>query len=241
MQPILVVGSSWNAGVVIDIIHVEGNFQIVGFLDDTEPAGTIKRGYKVLGAVADVVEISEREKCKSLVLTIGDNWWRRKIFNAINDKQPPYRAEDFAGGEGMTPYNRAIERFNFPVIKHPSAVTALGSSIGQGALLMAQSHVGRGSDVGMFCIVNTGSSLDHDCKTANFSSLAPGVSMGGLVEIGECSHIGVGASISDRKKIGAHTVVGSGSVVVRDIPALSVAYGNPARVKRPRAEGDKYL
>jgi acetyltransferase-like isoleucine patch superfamily enzyme len=74
-----------------------------------------------------------------------------------------------------------------------------------------------------------------------FSSIAPGVSTGGLVEIGECSAIGVGASISDRISIGRHTVVGTGAVVVRDIPDLVVAYGNPARVQRSRAEGEKYV
>lgn len=219
MQPILVVGSSWNAGVVNDIIQVGGKFQIVGFVDDTEPAGTIKKGHRVLGPLSALAEISEREKCKNLVLTIGDNWWRRKIFYDIAKSG----------------------RFNFPAIVHPSSVVALGCGIGQGAILMARAHVGCSSDVGMFCIVNTGSSVDHDCKMGHFSSLAPGVFMGGLVEIGECTHVGVGASISDRKKIGAHAVVGTGAVVVRDIHDLSVAYGNPARVKRSRAEGDKYL
>jgi acetyltransferase-like isoleucine patch superfamily enzyme len=74
-----------------------------------------------------------------------------------------------------------------------------------------------------------------------FSSIAPGVSAGGLVQIGECSAVGVGASISDRISIGRHTVVGTGAVVVRDIPDFVVAYGNPARVQRPRGQGEAYV
>ena len=101
--------------------------------------------------------------------------------------------------------------------------------------------MGPGSRVGEFCILNTGSSIDHDCILHDFSSIAPGVSTGGLVEIGECSAIGVGASISDRISIGRHAVVGTGAVVVRDIPDLVVAYGNPARVQRSRPEGEKYV
>jgi len=65
--------------------------------------------------------------------------------------------------------------------------------------------------------------------------------MGGLVQVGECSAVGVGASISDRISIGSHTVIGTSAVVVRDIPDLVVAYGNPTRVQRSRAEGEKYL
>jgi acetyltransferase-like isoleucine patch superfamily enzyme len=75
----------------------------------------------------------------------------------------------------------------------------------------------------------------------NFSSIAPGVFMGGLVQIGECSAIGVGASISDRISIGRHAVVGTGAVVVRDVPDFVVAYGNPARIQRSRQEGEKYV
>ena len=206
--------------MVIDIVNLAGEYQIIGFLDDTEPVGIVKRGYKVLGPLSAIAEVSETQECKSVAVTIGDNWWRRKIFHNLLKARP---------------------ELDFPAIKHPSAIVALTAAIGDGAVLMADAHVGHAAIVGRFCIVNTGSSVDHDCKMADFSSIAPGVFMGGLVEIGECSHIGVGASISDRKKIGAHTVVGTGSVVVRDIPDLSVAYGNPARVHRSRTEGEKYV
>jgi acetyltransferase-like isoleucine patch superfamily enzyme len=64
---------------------------------------------------------------------------------------------------------------------------------------------------------------------------------GGLVDIGECSAIGVGANISDRIHIGTHCLVGTGAAVVRDIPDLAVAYGVPARVQRFRKEGEQYL
>lgn len=216
MEPILVIGSSWNAGVVCDIIQVAGKYEIIGFLDDTEPVGLHKRGHKVLGPLSAIAEI----QCKRVALAIGDNWWRRKIFSDLL---------------------KACPLLDFPPLIHPSAVVALQSVICRGTVLMARAHVGPHSNIGDGCILNTGSSVDHDCRMAPFSSLAPGVFLGGLVEIGECSHVGVGASVSDRKKIGAHTLVGTGAVVVRDIPDRSVAYGNPARVKRSRAEGEKYF
>jgi sugar O-acyltransferase (sialic acid O-acetyltransferase NeuD family) len=212
-----IFGSSGHASVLIDAMLLTGEFKIVGFLDDTEVAGTVKKGYAIFGGFKDYSDISKRENCINVVLAIGDNWWRRKIYNEL---------KQFG--------------FHFPIIKHPSAVIASTSKLGDGSVVLANAHVGPGAHVGNVCILNSGSSVDHDCRLSDYCSLGPGVFMGGLVEIGECSHIGVGASISDRKKIGKHTVVGTGSVVVHDIPDFVVAYGNPAAVRRSREEGEKY-
>jgi maltose O-acetyltransferase len=46
------------------------------------------------------------------------------------------------------------------------------------------------------------------------------------------AHIGTGAIIIPGTKIGAHSIIGAGAVVLRDIPANVVAVGNPARVIR---------
>ncbi len=46
--------------------------------------------------------------------------------------------------------------------------------------------------------------------------------------------IGAGAKIFDGVNIGEDTVIGAGAVVVRDIPAFSIAAGVPARVAKTR-------
>jgi sugar O-acyltransferase (sialic acid O-acetyltransferase NeuD family) len=220
MQRLIVVGSSGHASVLVDAIELAGVFTIAGYLDDTHPSGTILRGYPVLGAVRDVATVCAERKIQDVVIAIGDNWRRRKVHLDLLRNSP---------------------HLSFPVVRHPSAVVAPTAEIAMGTALLARSHVGPGSRIGSFCILNTGSSADHDSKMQDFASLAPGVFTGGLVEIGECSAVGVGASISDRISIGSHSVVGTGSVVVRDIPDHVVAYGCPARTVRPRSEGEKYL
>ncbi len=56
------------------------------------------------------------------------------------------------------------------------------------------------------------------------------------VKIGSDCWIGMGASILPGVTIGDRVVIGAGSVVVHDIPADSLAAGNPARVIRRRGE-----
>ena len=44
--------------------------------------------------------------------------------------------------------------------------------------------------------------------------------------------IGSGSTILANVTVGENAIVGAGSVVTRDVPANSIAYGNPARVHR---------
>lgn len=51
--------------------------------------------------------------------------------------------------------------------------------------------------------------------------------------------LGGGAIVNPGVTIGDNTVIGSGSVVTKDIPANVIAVGNPCRVKRKITEKDK--
>lgn len=86
--------------------------------------------------------------------------------------------------------------------------------IGEGTLLMAGSHVG------------------HDAILGRHVHLAPNVVIGGLAEIGDHSHIGLGASVLPKKTVGSNCIVGAGSVVTKDIPDGEVWAGNPATFRK---------
>ena len=83
----------------------------------------------------------------------------------------------------------------------------------------------------MHCIVNTASSIDHDCILEDFTFIGPNATLCGGVEIGECSFIGAGSVILPYIKIGKNCIIGAGSVVTKNIPDNSTAYGNPAKIK----------
>ena len=74
----------------------------------------------------------------------------------------------------------------------------------------------------------------------NFSSIAPGVTVGGGVSINTCSAISLGVNILESLKVGKYSVIGAGSLVNKNIKDYKIAYGLPAREIRNRKKNEKY-
>jgi len=83
--------------------------------------------------------------------------------------------------------------------------------IGDNNILMAHSHVG------------------HHVRIYDNCEICTSVVLGGYCRIGYGSKIKLGAIIRNRVTIEREVTIGMGSVVTKDIPALTTAYGNPAR------------
>ena len=146
-----------------------------------------------------------------------------------------------AVGDNFVRATLASHYSTFTVAIHPSAQVSAHAEIGPGSVVMAGAVVNAGARVGAHCIINTCASVDHDCLIADFAHVAPGATLGGNVQVGVGTMIGLGANVIHGLVIGAHTVIGAGSTVVSDVGDNVVALGSPAGVKRRRAPGDRYL
>ena len=102
--------------------------------------------------------------------------------------------------------------------------------VSAGALVLPRAVIGRGA------LINTKASVDHDSVLDDFVHVSAGATVGANVTIGAETLIALGASVTSGRTVGARTIIGAGGIVVRDIPADSVAWGVPARVISTRAE-----
>lgn len=120
----------------------------------------------------------------------------------------------------------------FPILVHPSATLASNVEIGEGSVIMAGAVVGVDARVGKGCIVNTLSSVDHDCIIKDYVHVAVGAHVCGTVYIEENTWVGAGATIINNLSVCSDCMIGAGAVVVKNIDVAGTYVGVPARMCR---------
>lgn len=100
-----------------------------------------------------------------------------------------------------------------------------GVRIGKNTRISTHTNIGPGATIGKNCFIATGVMFANDKfrRTPEKKILEK-------TYIGDNVRIGCNSTILP-VKIGKGCVIGAGSVVTKDIPDYSIAYGNPARVK----------
>jgi acetyltransferase EpsM len=207
-RKLVIWGASGHALVVADIIRLQGDYEIVGFLDDVNPErrNTEFKGAPVFGG-QEQLDILRRRGVKYLIFGFGDCEARLRLSKLV-------RAKGFCLATAI----------------HPQAIVAADVPIGPGTTIAAGAVVNPGSKIGENVIINTCASVDHECTVEDGGHIGPGAHLGGRVIVGRGSWIGIGATVSDRVRIGAHSIIGAGAVVLDNIPDGVVAYGIPAGV-----------
>ena len=138
--------------------------------------------------------------------------------------------------------NRARERAGCLIQKrahqlisaiHPAAIVSRSARLGAGAVIMAGAVLNAECELEEGVIVNSGAIVEHDVRIGRYAHLSPESAIGGGAQIGALSHIGMGAMLLPSKRVGDNCMIGAGAVVVENIPDNQVAYGVPARIRRP--------
>lgn len=118
-----------------------------------------------------------------------------------------------------------------PVLIHPSAVIAQNVIIEKGTVVMAGTVINSGTKIGRGAIINTCSSVDHDCLVGDFVHIAVGAHLCGSVNVGELSWIGAGAVVINNINICEDCIIGAGAVIIKDIISSGTYVGVPGKKK----------
>jgi len=208
MMRVVIVGAGGHGQVVADILlqmQISGQDVVpVGYIDENRSLlGQSFLGLPVLGTRTHLHDVPH----DALVIAIGSNQVRQKLFAELSEQ-----------GE------------QFFTVCHPTAVIAPDVQFGVGCMVAANVVVNTGAVIGDHVILNTACTVDHHNRIGSYAHIAPGAHLGGDVQIGEGSLIGIGAVVLPQKQVGNWCTVGGGSVVVKHVADGVTAVGNPAQI-----------
>jgi sugar O-acyltransferase (sialic acid O-acetyltransferase NeuD family) len=204
---ILVLGAGGHGQVVVDILlrmaDAGADLTVAGYLDDnTALKGQRPLNVPILGRLSDRASVPH----DAVIVAVGNNHQRFRLATEL-----------------------AREGEAFALACHPRAVIAPDVTFGPGSMVCGGVVVNPGSVIGAHAILNTGCTVDHHNRIGDFAHIAPGVHLGGDVQVGQGTLVGIGSSILPQLSVGDWAIVGAGSVVTRNVPSRVTATGAPAR------------
>lgn len=204
-ERIAIIGAGGLGREILALLRsIPDRYDVIGFFDDRVPKGERIMNLPVLGPVKNI-----NDEPVSTVIAIGDPQVKEKIAAGI--------------------LNPAVK---FLTIIHPSVIIGDLESVqlGEGSILTAGTNLTVDIIIGKHVLINLNSTIGHNVRIGDFTSVMPGVNLAGDVQLGRGVLIGSGSNVINKVMIGAEAKIGSGSVVIRDIPAGATAVGVPANV-----------
>jgi len=113
---------------------------------------------------------------------------------------------------------------------HPSAIIMEDAILHEGIVLHAKAFVGYRAELYPGVFINTNAQVDHHNVIRHCAMIDPGVVTAGNVTIGEYSHAHTRAVIINRIRIGKNSILGAGTVVIRDVPDNVTVVGVPGKI-----------
>lgn len=209
MKKLIIIGASGFgrevAWLVERINKQNPTWDLIGFVDDNPKIqGEIINGYPVIGDCNSLKNIQDA----FVVCAVGASKVRKSIIDKICLINP---------------------NIKFATLIDPSVEMSNLVRIGKGTIICAHTIITVNIEIGSHVIINLDCTIGHDAVLRDFVTLYPSVNVSGATDIGECSELGTGMQIIQGKSIGAHSIVGAGAVVIKDIPEKCTAVGSPAK------------
>ncbi len=194
----LVIIGAGGHGKVVADIALKNGYSDICFVDDNASCKCM--GFSIAGKCEELSSFDDGQT--DFIIAIGNNYIREKISKAYD-----------------VPWTTLI---------HPSAQIGENVQIGKGTVVMANAVINVCAQIGLHCIVNSGSVVEHDNILEDYVHICPKAALGGDVNIGKLTQIGIGATVINQIDICECCMVGAGAVVVKSINESGTYVGVPA-------------
>lgn len=179
-------------------------WKILGYIDDGIPKGRIVDGYEVLGGIEHLEQYNEPIY---VACAVGAAKTRKKIIEKLSKN----------------------EMVRFPNLIDPSVEMSDLIQWGKGNIVCAGTILTVNIRIEDFCIITVACTIGHDDVLDSFVTVYPSVNISGNVHIGQCSELGTGTQIIQGIEIKEESIIGAGSVVVKNIEESGTYVGVPVK------------
>ena len=206
MKEIIIVGAGGTGREVLqwikDINAIKKRWIIIGFIDDNASA---LDGYECSHSILGSLKNWKPGSKEVFVCAISKPRIKEKVVNELKK-----RGAIFTG------------------IIHPTAIITEHILIGEGLIIYPYARISVNSKIGNFVTILT-SIIGHDAEIGDFTTITSHCGINGRVKVGKRVFIGSHTTIIPDKNIGDNAVIGTGSVVIRNVEYGAKVAGNPAR------------
>lgn len=209
---LFIFGAGGHTKQVIDIFNSR-QLKISGIFDDFKrPNEIYYHKYRILDKINHARKYLRKNDL--LFCGIGDNRIRERICDQFKD-------------------------FTFTNCISPRAIISSTAKIGQGNYIGNFTNIMPDSIVGSQNIINDNSIVGHDASIGNYNLIAAYVCCGAHSKMGNRNLLGINVSINPSKiQIGNDNVIGSGTVILKDVKDNTVLVGIPGKIIKTNEAGE---
>ena len=214
-KKVVILGGSGIGMIASSIIDRNGEAEVIGFLNDVVPTGTLigkKKQIPVIGKTGDLEKYIQDESTYIFIGYVG----------LLNEKKTY---------EKIVSLNIPREKF-YDIYDKSAIIPKEYCELGKGLLIAPFVQTSPDVTISDNCILLGNSFVGHDSFLDHFAHLASNSVVGANVHVGKAVHVGLNATIKEKVHIGDFSLIGAGAVVVKDVPENCIVAGNPAKVLR---------
>jgi sugar O-acyltransferase (sialic acid O-acetyltransferase NeuD family) len=204
----VIIGAGTQGQVYVSYLK-EAGINITGFIDDNpELEGETILGIPILGKYKDLFLDEFKNKIQDVYCPIGINSVRTEYLSTLKK-----------------------EGYGIPGFLHHTVSIAPDVTIGEAVYMLAGNIVMPHTTIGSYIMINMDTTIAHHVSIEDGVFISSGVNIGALMNVRKNAYIGMGVTaMTGVKEIGKETLIGAGTVIIKNVPDYSTVVGNPGRV-----------
>lgn len=208
MKKSIIIGAGTQGQVYASYLK-EAGINIIGFVDDDiNLLGKNVINIPVLGNYKDLFTLKFKNLIQDVYCPIGNNKIRSEYLSTLKK-----------------------EGYGIPGFIHHTVSIAPDVNIGEAVYMLPGNIVMPHTNIGNYVMINMDSTIAHHVEIEDGVFISSGVNIGAMINIRKNAYFGMGVTaMTGVSEIGKETLIGAGTVIIRDVLEYTTVVGNPGRI-----------